>query len=80
MEYKTKKEILLEKMCNYKSYIEKLKEENPLLAKKEAREALIRIGIINEKGDLKPPYNGEKVNENDFELGPRKKVKRKLNN
>ena len=54
-------------------YIEELKElgkTNPELAKKKARENLQRVGIIDKDGKLAPPYNGQKVNENDFTMGP----------
>ena len=54
-------------------YIVDLKElgrTNPELAKKKAIESLQRTGIIDEKGNLAPPYNGQKVNEDDFTRGP----------
>ncbi len=76
MKYKTKNELLLEQMENYKIYFEKLSKENPELAKVEASEALVRIGIIDKKGKLRPPYNGEKVNQDDFERGPKKLIKK----
>ena len=72
MEYKTRNELLLEQMKEYRIYLESLSKENPELAKKVAKEDLIRTGIIDEYGNLKPPYNGEKVNQDDFERGPRK--------
>ena len=57
--------------------MKKLSKENPKLAKQEAKKALISIGIIDKDGSLKPPYNGEKVNQDDFERGPRKVLKNK---
>ena len=75
MKHKTRNELLIEQMENYKIYFEKLSKENPELAKVEAKKALVRIGIIDKKGKLKPPYNGEKVNEDDFTRGPRKILK-----
>ena len=54
-------------------YIEDLKElrkTNPELAKKKAKEDLQRAGILDKDGKLAPPYNGQKVNENDFSRGP----------
>ena len=56
-------------------YIEDLKElskPNPELAKKIAREELQKSGILGEDGKLAPPYNGQKVNDNQFTRGPRK--------
>ena len=55
-------------------YIENLKQQyktNPELAKKKAREALQRTGILDKDGKLVPTYNGKKVNESDFTRGPR---------
>ena len=72
MEYKTRNELLLEQMKKYRLYLERLSKENPELAKKIAKEDLIRTGIIDENGNLKPPYNGEKVNQDDFARGPKK--------
>ena len=40
------------------------------MAKKKARENLQKTGIIDENGKLLPPYNGQKVNVNDFTIGP----------
>lgn len=54
-------------------YIEDLKQlykTNPELAKKKAIEDLQRTGILDKDGKLAPPYNGRKVNENDFTRGP----------
>lgn len=75
MKYKTRNELLIEKMNNYELYLKKLSQHNPEQAKVEAKDALIRIGIINNNGKLKPPYNGEKVHEDDFERGPKKIMK-----
>lgn len=50
--------------------LKELRKTNPELAKKKAREDLQRAGILDEKGELAPPYNGQKVNENDFSRGP----------
>ena len=54
-------------------YIEDLKElrkTNPELAKKKAKEDLQRAGILDKDGKLASPYNGQKVNEDDFTRGP----------
>ena len=77
MIYKNKNEMLLVQLKDYKDYLLKLSKNDKENAKKEASESLIRIGIINKDGSLKPPYNGEKVNENDFEFGPKSKVLKK---
>lgn len=74
---KNKNKMLLEQLKNYEDYLLKLSKNDPKRAKKEASESLIRIGIINKDGKLKSPYNGEKVNENDFEFGPKSKVLKK---
>jgi len=58
--------------------LKKLAIEDPETAKKIAMEDLIRTGIIDENGNLRPPYNGDIVNENDFTRGP-KLVKRPSN-
>ena len=76
MKYKTRNELLIEKMNNYKLYLKKLSQHNPELAKVEAKQALIRTGIIDNNGKLKSPYNGKKVNSDDFERGPRKILKK----
>ena len=49
-----------------------MSQDNPERAKVEAKQALIRIGIIDKDCKLRSPYNGEKVNSDDFERGPRK--------
>lgn len=72
MKYKTKNELLLKQMEDYMLYLKTLSQNNPELAKVEAKEALVRIGILDKDGNTKPPYNGEKVNLDDFERGPRK--------
>ena len=77
MKYKTRYELLLEDLKNYQSYMEMLLTKNPELAKKASKDALTQIGIIDEAGNLKPPYNGEKVNPDDFERGPKKVLKGK---
>lgn len=51
--------------------LKELKQKNPEEAKKEAKEALQRSGILDDSGNLKPPYNGERVNPTDFTRGPR---------
>lgn len=56
-----------------KKYIEDLKhlyKTNPELAKKKAKEALQRSGILDKDEKLASPYNGKKVNESDFTRGP----------
>lgn len=49
--------------------LKELRKTNPELAKKKAREDLQRAGILDEEGKLAPPYNGQKVNEDDFTRG-----------
>ena len=50
--------------------LEELRKTNPELAKKIARESLQRAGILDKHGKLAPPYNGQKVHEDDFTRGP----------
>lgn len=50
--------------------LKELRKTNPELAKKKARENLYRAGIIDIDGKLAPPYNGKKINEDDFTRGP----------
>ena len=56
--------------------LERLKKKNPEAAKLMAKKSLMSIGIIDENGCLKAPYNGKKVNSDDFTRGP-KLIKRK---
>lgn len=51
--------------------LKELSKTNPELAKKKARENLHRAGILDKDGELAPPYNRQKVNEDDFTRGPR---------
>ena len=57
-------------MDDYINWLKKLSEENPEEAKKIARQDLIRTGIIDDKGNLKYPYNGELSN-GEFTRGPK---------
>ena len=61
----------IEEMKKYIQNLKQLSETNPELAKKIARESLQKSGILDEKGELAPPYNGQKVNEDDFTRGPK---------
>ncbi len=50
--------------------LRELYKKDPELAKKKARENLQKAGIMDENGNLLPPYNGQKVNDTDFTMGP----------
>ena len=63
-------EELIKKLEDEIKDLRELYETNPELAKKKARENLQKTGIIDENGKLLPPYNGQKVNVNDFTIGP----------
>ena len=63
-------EELVKRMNEYLEYLKKTYETNPELARKKAKEALQRTGILDEKGKIAPPYNGNKVNADDFTRGP----------
>ena len=56
---------------DYLTYLRYLKVNDPIKAKRLAMEGLKRSGIINKNGNLKPPYNGKKVNPDDFTRGPK---------
>lgn len=71
-------EQVLDSMNKYLKYFTDLMESDPEKAKEIAKEHLQATGIIDERGELKPPYNGEKVNETDFTRGP--KLKREKRN
>lgn len=64
-------EDAIKKMDEYIENLKEIRATNPELAKKIAREGLQRAGIITKEGKLAPPYNKEKVYEEDFTRGPR---------
>ena len=74
---KTNSEVLLESQKQYLEKLKRLAETDPEKAKEVCAEALIRSGIINDAGELKAPYNGEKVNPDDFTRGPKLTKKKK---
>ena len=51
--------------------LKQLSKTNPELARKMARESLQKSGILDKDGKLAPPYNGQKVHEDDFTRGPK---------
>lgn len=61
----------IEEMNKYMQNLKQLSETNPELAKKIARESLQKSGILDEKGELALPYNGQKVHDTDFTRGPK---------
>ena len=63
---------LIDSMDRYLNELKLLNEKNPEAAKKIAKEGLIRTGIINENGELIPPYNGKNINPDDFTRGPKR--------
>lgn len=60
----------LKGMQDYLERLQKLAIEDPEAAKKEAHDSLVRMGYIDEEGNVLPPYNGQKVNDTDFTYGP----------
>ena len=64
-------EETIKEMDKYIEDLKQLYKTNPELAKKRAREDLQRTGILDKNGELALPYNGKKVNENNFTRGPR---------
>lgn len=50
--------------------LKKLVETNRPLAEKIAKESLMNTNIIDEDKNVLPPYNGTKVNDDDFTRGP----------
>ncbi|MBR0426961.1 MAG: hypothetical protein IJK18_02000 [Clostridia bacterium] len=63
-------EEVLEAMDAEISRLKDLKRTNLELAKKIATADLQKAGILDKDGNLVPPYNGEKVNVDDFTRGP----------
>jgi len=53
---------------DYINKLTKLSLENPDMAKKIARQDMVRTGIIDEFGNLKYPYDGSCE---DFSIGPK---------
>ena len=73
-------ESLISGLAQEVKRLEELRKKDPKRAKEEAIKGLQSSGILDENGELKAPYNGQKVHENDFTRGPqayRKKVKSK---
>lgn len=64
-------EMYLKLQQAYLQYFKYLEETDRKKAEKVARRNLIGAGIISEDGSLRPPYNGTRVNPNDFTRGPR---------
>lgn len=62
----------INEMDKYIYNLKELSRTNPELAKKIAKEGLQKSGILGEDGKLASPYNGQKVNDNDFTKGPEK--------
>lgn len=74
---KTPDEEFIELQKKYIKFLKKLAKENPEAAKDYAIKSLQTSGILDEEGNFKAPYNGEKVNDSDFTRGPRKSLKKK---
>ena len=68
--YKNSYEEAIKEMEEYIQSLKQLRETNPELAKKIVRERLQNSGILDKKGALAPPYNGQKIYEEDFTRGP----------
>lgn len=64
-------EEAIKEMDKYIEDLKQLRKTNPELAKKIAKESLQRSGILDKDGKLAPPYNGQKVHEDDFTRGPK---------
>ena len=61
---------VIEAMDNEIKGLKLLRETNSELAKKIATADLQKAGFLDKDGNPVPPYNGEKVNEDDFTMGP----------
>ena len=68
---KTTNQEYIEQQKKYIKFLKKLAKENPEVAKEYAIESLKASGILDEEGNLKAPYNGNKVNDTDFTRGPK---------
>ena len=55
----TDKEELLKGLEKYLEDLKQLHKTNPELAKKKAKEALQRTGMLDKKGNFLPPYNSQ---------------------
>ena len=78
--YKNCYESLINGFAQETKRLKDLIEKDPKRANEESVKRLQSSGILDEKGGLKAPYNGQKVNENDFTRGPKTcliKVKKK---
>ena len=60
----------IKEMNKYIEDLKELRKTNPKLAMKIAKEGLQKSGILDENGELAPPYNGQKVHDTDFTRGP----------
>lgn len=64
--YKNSYEEAIKEMEKYIQSLKQLRETNPELAKKIARESLQNSGILDKYGKIARPYNGQKIHEDDF--------------
>lgn len=79
--YENHYESLINGLTEEIIYLKQLISVDPQLAKKESIKKLQSAGILDKNSNLKSPYNGQKVNKDDFTRGPqlhRKKIKNKL--
>lgn len=68
--YLTQTEKVLKCLDEEIKYLDELRKTNPKEAKRVAHNWLVSMGYIDEDGNILPPYNGQKVNEDDFTMGP----------
>lgn len=71
--------VLAKEMKQYLIDCQRKLEADRETAIEHAQKNLIKMGYINENLDVLPPYNGEKVNDKDFSLGPNEFQYVKLN-
>lgn len=63
-------DILAEEMKTYLNDYKQEIENNKEVARERAKNNLVEMGYIKENLEVLPPYNGEKVNDEDFTFGP----------
>jgi hypothetical protein len=69
-------ETVDERIAGMKSYLRllnNLSKKDPQKAKEISKKSLIGTGIMDENGNILPPYNGQKITDTDFTRGPKVK-------
>ena len=62
--------FLAHEMKAYLKACKKEQERNEEAAREKTEKNLVEMGYMNKNMDILPPYNGERVNDEDFTFGP----------